>query len=306
MPAILSEAAVFPWLCALLGLLVGSFLNVVVHRLPVMMKRDWRSQAVEVLADWSGDPAAPEPARKLTPALERLVQSLEAMPRYTLVSPRSACPGCGAAIGAMQNVPLISYLVLRGRCANCRRSIGVRYPLVELAAGVLSGIVAWKFGFSAATAGALLFTWALLAAAVIDLDTQLLPDDITLPLVWAGLLFNLFDVFVPMESAVIGAIAGYLALWSVYWLFKLTTGKEGMGFGDFKLLAAIGAFLGWQMLPAVILLSSVVGAVVGIGLIAFAGRERQVPIPFGPYLAAAGLLALFFGPHINETYLRIM
>jgi len=306
MHAILTDPAVFPWMCALLGLLVGSFLNVVVHRLPLMMKRDWRYQAVEVLADWSGDPVAPEPARNLAPALEQLGKTLESTTRYTLMSPRSACPGCGAAIGALQNIPLISYVLLRGRCAKCRRSIGVRYPLVELAAGVLSGIVGWKFGFSAAAAGALLFTWALLAAAVIDLDTQLLPDDITLPLIWAGLLFNLFDVFVPLESAVIGAIAGYLALWSVYWLFKLTTGKEGMGFGDFKLLAAIGAFLGWQMLPAVILLSSVVGAVVGIGLIVFAGRERQVPIPFGPYLAAAGLLALFFGPHINETYLRIM
>ena len=306
MPSILADPAVFPWLCALLGLLVGSFLNVVIHRLPVMMKRDWRTQAVEVLKDWAGEDAAPEAAKGVGPALDRLGNALESLPRYSLVSPRSACPGCGAPIGALQNVPLLSWLALRGRCAKCRRSIGLRYPIVELAAGILSGLIGWKFGFSWAAAGALLFTWALIAAAVIDIDTQLLPDDITLPLVWTGLLFNLFDVFVPLETAVIGAIAGYLALWSVYWLFKLTTGKEGMGYGDFKLLAAVGAFLGWQMLPAVILLSSVVGAIVGIGLILFAGRERQIPIPFGPYLAAAGLLALFFGPQINASYLRFM
>jgi len=306
MASILAEPAVFPWACALLGLLVGSFLNVVIHRLPVMMKRDWRTQAVEVLHDWAVEPAAPEPAKGLSAALDRLGKTLATMPRYTLLSPRSACPGCGAPIGALQNIPVLSWLALRGRCAKCRRTIGARYPLVELAAAVLSGLIGWKFGFSWAAAGALVFAWALLAAAAIDIDTQFLPDDITLPLAWAGLLFNLFGVFVPLQSAVIGAIAGYLALWSVYWLFKLTTGKEGMGYGDFKLLAAIGAFLGWQMLPAVILLSSVVGAVVGIGLILFAGRQRQIPIPFGPYLAAAGLLALFFGPQINQSYLRLM
>lgn len=306
MPAILAEPAVFPWLCALLGLLVGSFLNVVVHRFPVMMRRDWRMQAVEVMKDWAGEAGAPEPLKGMHPTLERLGKGLEAMPRYTLVSPRSACPGCGAPIGAMHNVPLLSWLALRGRCARCRRPIGMRYPLVELAAGVLSGLIGWKFGLSWATAGGLLFAWALLAAAVIDIDTQLLPDDITLPLAWTGLLFNLFGVFVPLHTAVAGAIAGYLSLWSVYWLFKLITGKEGMGYGDFKLLSAIGAFLGWQMLPAVILLSSMVGAVVGITLILFAGRGRQIPIPFGPYLAAAGLLALFFGPQLNESYLRFM
>ncbi len=306
MPAPLAEPTVFPWLCALLGLLVGSFLNVVIHRLPAMMKRDWRTQAVEVLTDWGADGTAPEGTKNLGPALERLGNTLATLPRYTIVTPRSACPGCGAPIGALQNIPLISWLALRGRCAKCRRAIGVRYPVVELATGILSGLIGWKFGFSWAAVGALLFTWSLIAAAIIDIDTQLLPDDITLPLVWAGLLFNLFDVFVPLETAVVGAIAGYLALWSVYWLFKLTTGKEGMGYGDFKLLAAIGAFLGWQMLPAVILLSSIVGALVGIGLILFAGRERQIPIPFGPYLAAAGLLALFLGPQINAYYLRLM
>lgn len=306
MPTILAEPAVFPWLCALLGLLVGSFLNVVIHRLPAMMRRDWRAQSLEVLGDWAGEAAAPEPARSLAPALERLGKTLQTMPRYTLVSPRSACPGCGSPIRALHNIPLLSWLALRGRCAKCKRPIGVRYPLVELGAAALSAAIGWKFGFSLAAAGALLFAWALLAAAVIDLDTQLLPDDITLPLVWAGLLFNLFDTFVPLHSAVVGAIAGYLALWSVYWLFKLTTGKEGMGYGDFKLLAAIGAFLGWQMLPAVILLSSIVGAAVGIGLILFAGRARQIPIPFGPYLAAAGLLALFWGADINASYLRFM
>lgn len=306
MSALLTEPAVFPWLCLLLGLLVGSFLNVVIHRLPIMLQREWRTQAVEVLADWAGEPGAPEPARGLKGALERLAQSLQALPRYTLVVPRSACPACKAPIGALHNVPLVSYIALRGRCAKCRHRIGVRYPLVELATGVLSGLIGWKFGFSAAAAAALIFTWALIAAAVIDLDTQLLPDDITLPMVWAGLLFNLFGVLAPLQSALIGAMAGYLSLWAVYWLFKLTTGKEGMGYGDFKLLAAIGAFLGWQMLPAVILLSSLVGAVVGICLILFAGRQRQVPIPFGPYLAAAGLLALFFGPELNRTYLRFL
>ncbi len=306
MPSLLVEPAVFPWLCAVLGLLVGSFLNVVIHRLPAIMRRDWRTQAVDVLKDWAEEAAAPEPAKGMGPALDRLGKTLETLPRYTLASPRSACPGCGAPISAVQNIPLVSWLALRGRCAKCQRKIGLRYPLVELAAGVLSACIGYKFGFSMATVGALVFAWALLAAAVIDIDTQLLPDDITLPLVWAGLMFNLFGTFVPLQTAVMGAIAGYLSLWSVYWLFKLTTGKEGMGYGDFKLLAAIGAFLGWQMLPAVILLSSVVGAVVGIGLILFAGRARQIPIPFGPYLAAAGLLALFFGPQINESYLRFM
>jgi leader peptidase (prepilin peptidase)/N-methyltransferase len=209
-------------------------------------------------------------------------------------------------VSALENIPLLSYLILRGRCKGCGQAISPRYPLVEALTGLLFGYAAWRFGPSLATAGALLFIAAAIALTFIDFDTQLLPDDITLPLVWAGLLFNLNGGFVPLDQAVIGAAAGYLSLWSVYWLFKLATGKEGMGYGDFKLLAAIGAWLGWQMLPAVILLSSLVGAAVGIVLIVLARHGRNVPIPFGPYLAAAGLIALFWGKQLNQTYLGLI
>jgi leader peptidase (prepilin peptidase)/N-methyltransferase len=270
-------------LCAgALGLLVGSFLNVVIHRLPKMMEAEWHQQCAEL----RGEEAA-------------------AGPVDNLVVPRSACPACGHRIGALENVPILSWLALRGRCRGCGAPISVRYPLVEGLCGLLSAWLAFRLGPGWALAGALLFTWALIAAAFIDLDTTLLPDDITLPLMWLGLLLNLRATFVPLEDAVIGAAAGYLSLWSVYWLFKLATGKEGMGFGDFKLLAAIGAFLGWKMLPAVILLSSVVGAVVGIGLIVLARHGRGKPIPFGPYLAAAGMLALVWGEHINQRWLGL-
>jgi leader peptidase (prepilin peptidase)/N-methyltransferase len=264
------------------GLLVGSFLNVVIHRLPKMMEAEWHQQCAELRGE-----------------------AVVAVPTYNLVVPRSACPACGHRIGALENIPILSWLVLRGRCRGCGVGISVRYPLVEGLCGLLSGSLAFHLGPGWALAGALLFTWALLAAAFIDLDTTLLPDDITLPLLWLGLLLNLRATFVPLEDAVIGAAAGYLTLWSVYWLFKLATGKDGMGFGDFKLLAAIGAFLGWKMLPAVILLSSVVGAVVGIGLIVLARHGRGKPIPFGPYLAAAGLLALVWGEHINQRWLSL-
>jgi leader peptidase (prepilin peptidase)/N-methyltransferase len=275
--------------CVLFGLLIGSFLNVVIHRLPIMMERDWQAQCAEFAAQTAG--AAP--------------QASSAEP-FSLVSPRSRCPHCGHPVSALENIPILSYLLLKGRCKGCGKGISPRYPLVEAITALLFGYAAWRFGPSLATAGALLFIAALVALTCIDFDTQLLPDDITLPLVWAGLLVNLNSSFVPLDQAVIGAAAGYLALWSVYWLFKLATGKEGMGYGDFKLLAAIGAWLGWQMLPAVILLSSLVGAVVGIALIVLARHGRNVPIPFGPYLAAAGLIALFWGKQLNQTYLGLI
>lgn len=297
----IAEPGIFPWLCLILGLLVGSFLNVVIHRLPVILQRDWRGQSLQILGEWVQDTKAPGDLKTIAPVLDRLAAA--PAPRYNLLVPRSACPQCHAGINALQNIPLVSYILQRGRCRNCGAAIGLRYPVVEAITGIISALVGWHFGFSWAAAAALIFCWAMIAASAIDLDTQLLPDDITLPLLWTGLLFNVSGTFVPLSSAVIGAIAGYLSLWSVYWVFKLATDKEGMGYGDFKLLAAIGAFLGWKMLPATILLSSMVGAVVGISMILFAGRDRQIPIPFGPYLAAAGLIALFLGQQFNQAYL---
>ncbi len=267
-----------------LGLCVGSFLNVVIHRLPQMMERAWQAQCAEL----RGEPPT------------------EAAP-FNLLLPRSRCPQCGQGIGVLDNIPLLSYFILlRGRCRQCQTPISLRYPLVEALTGVLSAAVVWYFGVGWLALGALCLTWALVALALIDLDTHLLPDSITLPLLWLGLLFNLTGQFTDLGSAVVGAMAGYLALWSVFWLFKLVTGKEGMGYGDFKLLAALGAWLGWQMLPAIILLSSVVGAAVGIALIVLARHGRNVPIPFGPYLAAAGLLALFYGQELTQTYLALL
>lgn len=280
MMTVLSNPPVFAACAALLGLCVGSFLNVVIHRLPKMMERQWKAECAEL--------AGQEPA---------------AVERYNLVVPRSACPACGHRITALENIPLLSWLVLRGKCAGCKAPISRRYPAVELLTGVLSGYIAWHFGFGMAAAGALLFTWSMIALTFIDLDTFYLPDSITLPLLWLGLLFNINATYVSLSSAVIGAAAGYLTLWSVYWAFKWATGKEGMGYGDFKLLAAIGAWLGWTMLPLTILLSSLVGAVIGIGLIVFAGRGRSVPIPFGPYLAIAGMIALLHGPALTRAYL---
>lgn len=272
------------FLCAavLLGLAVGSFLNVVIHRLPKMMERQWRAECAELDG-------------KETSAGER----------YNLVVPRSRCPACNQPITALQNIPVISYLVLGGKCAGCKTRISTRYPFVEILSGALAGYAAWRFGPTLAGVSAIGFVWAVIALTFIDLDTFYLPDDITLPLLWAGLLVNLGGAFVDLPSAVIGAAAGYLALWSVFWLFKLVTGKEGMGYGDFKLLAAIGAWLGWQVLPLVILLSSLVGAVIGIGLMIFARHGRETPIPFGPYLAIAGVIALFHGQVINHQYLNL-
>ena len=280
---LLSNPIAFTTLAGLLGLFVGSFLNVVIHRLPRMMERDWHAQAAELRGEQA-------------PANER----------FNLATPRSRCPHCGHQITMLENIPIVSYVVLRGRCAHCGAGISRRYPIVEALSALLSAYAAWHFGFGAAALGALLFVWAMVALTFIDLDTQLLPDDITLPLLWLGLAFNLGDTYTNLPAAVIGAMAGYLALWSVFWLFKLATGKEGMGYGDFKLLAAIGAWLGWQMLPLTILLSSLVGAVVGIVLIAVARHGRNVPIPFGPYLAAAGLIALFWGEAITERYLGML
>lgn len=269
-------------LCGIIGLLVGSFLNVVIHRLPMMMEREWHAQCAELTGN--------KPAN---------------VPPYNLFMPHSACPRCGHKISALENIPVISYLFLRGKCKDCSAHISARYPVVETVSGLLSAYVAWHFGFGLTAVAALLFIWMLLALTCIDIDTQLLPDDITLPLLWLGLLFNLSTTFTDINSAVIGAITGYLALWSIYWLFKLATGKEGMGYGDFKLLAAIGAWLGWQMLPLVIMLSSIVGAVVGVTLIIAARLGRNVPIPFGPYLAGGGVIALFWGQSLTQGYLQL-
>ena len=276
---LLNNAAVFTTVAAVLGLFVGSFLNVVIHRLPRMLEHEWALQA----ADIRGEDA---------PEVEHI----------NLATPRSRCPHCGHPISALENIPLLSFLFLRGRCSHCQASIGGRYPVVEALSGVLSAYAAWHFGFTPAAAGALIFIWSMIALAFIDLDTHLLPDNITLPLLWAGLIFNLTHTYTDLASAVIGAAAGYLVLWSVFWLFKLVTGKEGMGYGDFKLLAAIGAWLGWQHLPLTLLLSSLVGAIVGIALVAFARHNRSTPIPFGPYLAAAGLISLFWGDTIASAY----
>jgi len=298
----LAQANVFPWVALALGLCVGSFLNVVIHRLPRMMEREWRAQCAE-LAQGTADPEAPAASAGSAPA--GVPPENEAAAHFDLIVPRSACPSCGHRITALENVPVVSWLVLRGKCSACGVRINARYPLVELAGGLVAGYAAWRFGFSLAALGAMLYCWTLIALAAIDLDTQLLPDDLTLLLVWSGLAFNLGGTFAPLSSAVIGAISGYLFLWSVYWAFKFATGKEGMGYGDFKLLAAIGAWLGWQALPLVVLVSSIVGAAVGVSLMVIARHGRNRPLPFGPYLAAAGLIALFWGAEISRRWLPL-
>ena len=278
-----SDPLIFGLCCGVLGLLVGSFLNVVIHRLPRMMERDWHAQCAELRGE-----------------------SLPNSEPLTLARPRSRCPDCGHAITALENIPVISWLILRGKCSACRRPISIRYPVIEVLTGLLSAFAAVHFGFGWAAAGAILLVWCMIALTFIDIDSQLLPDSITLPLLWIGLLLNIFGTYTDLQSAVIGAMGGYLSLWSVYWCFRLVTGKEGMGYGDFKLLAVIGAWLGWQVLPLTILLSSLVGAVVGIALIVLAKRGRNVPIPFGPYLATAGLIALFWGKELTQSYLGLM
>ncbi len=266
-------------LVTLLGLLVGSFLNVVIHRLPLMMEREWKSQCDELAGK---EPEPQEP--------------------FTLSAPRSRCPHCNHSISAIENIPVISYLFLGGKCKECNAPISVRYPMIELLTGILSGFVAHHFGFGWECLGALLLTWALVTLTFIDVDHQLLPDSITLPLLWLGIFFSLFSVFTSLQASVIGAIAGYLSLWLVFHSFRLATGKEGMGYGDFKLLAALGAWIGWSFLPTIILLSSLVGAVVGITLIVLRKQDREIPIPFGPYLAAAGWITLIWGNSINQAY----
>jgi len=278
----MTHPAVFPWLCLAIGLCIGSFLNVVVYRLPRIMQREWEVQCAELRGE---KPPEQKP--------------------FSLSRPRSHCPACSQPITALQNIPLASYLVLGGKCAACGARISPRYPLIEAFTGLASAYAAWHFGFGLAAFAAMAFLWCMIALAFIDFDTQLLPDSITLPLVWAGLLLNISGTFVDLGSAVIGAAGGYLSLWSVYWGFRILTGKEGMGFGDFKLLAAIGAWLGWQMLPLVVLTSSLVGAVAGISLILFAKHGRGIPIPFGPYLAVAGTIALFWGGQLTHAYLKL-
>ena len=277
-----NDLLAFVFCTAILGLLVGSFLNVVVYRLPVMMQRDWQSQAREVLE----------------------LQDVEPAERFNLLLPDSHCPHCGHKIRAWENIPILSWLLLRGRCAGCKAPISLRYPLVELACGVLSAVVAWQFGFTWQAGAVLLLTWGLLAMSLIDADHQLLPDVLVLPLLWLGLIVNQSGLLATPSDAFWGAVAGYLSLWSVYWLFKLVTGKEGMGYGDFKLLAMLGAWGGWQILPLTILLSSVVGAVLGIIILRVRRADGGTPLPFGPYLALAGWIALLWGDVITGSYLR--
>jgi len=279
MPQFLLDPAVALGLAAVVGLLVGSFLNVVIHRLPRMLERGWQEQCAEL----RGETPAPQP-------------------RYNLMVPRSACPACGHKITAAENIPVVSWLALRGKCSACSAAISARYPLVELLGGLLAAGAIYRFGPTWQGIAACAFLWTLLALTFIDFDTQLLPDDLTLPLLWGGLLANLYGLFVPLREAVIGAIAGYLTLWTIYWLFKIIRGKEGMGYGDFKLLAALGAWLGWKMLPLIVLGSSVVGAIIGIGLVVLKGRDHNVPLAFGPYLAIAGVIALFFGSVLVKIY----
>lgn len=273
-----------PWLfiivVSLLGLLVGSFLNVVIHRLPLMMQQEWQQQCAELRGE-----------------------EIEQPQLLSLSKPRSRCPHCGHQLTALENIPVISYLFLRGKCKSCQANISVRYPIIETITGIISGLVAWQYGFGWGCAGILFLSWALISLTMIDFDHQLLPDKITLPVLWLGILLNSFGLFTDLHSSVMGAIIGYLSLWSVYQLFKLITGKEGMGYGDFKLLAALGAWLGWQYLPLIVLLSSFVGAFIGISLIVFRKHQKSVPIPFGPYLAIAGWIAVMWGTDINQAYL---
>jgi leader peptidase (prepilin peptidase)/N-methyltransferase len=295
-----NNPAVFAGSVFLLGLVIGSFLNVVIYRLPIMLERDWRAQAAELLPSIADAASTTSVPHQVVPE------------RLTLSTPRSACPACKAPIKAWQNIPVVSWLLLRGRCASCKTKISRRYPLVELATGLLSAWVAWHFGFGVPAACALLVTWSLIALTGIDIDHQLLPDGITLPLVWAGLMAAVIvgptagsPIPVSARDAIIGAVSAYVSLWLVFHAFRLITGKEGMGYGDFKLFAALGAWLGWKLLPLVILLSAATGALLGILLIVLRGRDRSAPMPFGPYLAGAGWLAMMYGDQLVDSYLRV-
>jgi len=284
LPLASEHAGFFIFFISVFGLLIGSFLNVVIHRIPLMMKKEWHTDCCELLAiENQGDEANSTP--------------------FNLLKPNSHCPNCKCEIKPWQNIPIISFLSLGGKCANCEENISIRYPLVEAVTALLSGLIALYFGASEQTLALLLLTWSLIALTMIDIDHQLLPDSITLPLMWLGILLNTQGIFTDLGSSVWGAIGGYLSLWSVFWLFKLLTGKEGMGYGDFKLLAALGAWMGWQALPLIIILSSVVGAVIGIAGIIIMGRDKNVPIPFGPYLAIAGWIALIWGEQLTQAYL---
>jgi leader peptidase (prepilin peptidase)/N-methyltransferase len=279
-----STPEVLTLLVLIVGLLVGSFLNVVIYRLPVMMNTGWKKECKEYLEIEDTENNNDEP--------------------FNLMVPLSRCPGCNSAIKPYQNIPVLSYLFLRGKCSECKIHISLRYPLIEAFTGIMSAIVAWHFGYTIEMLFALLLTWCLISLSFIDIDHQLLPDSITLPMLWLGLFLSLFSVYTDTHSSIIGAIAGYLSLWTVYQLFKLATGKEGMGYGDFKLLSLFGAWLGWQYLPLIILLSSLVGAIIGISMILITKKDHRTPIPFGPYLAMAGWLALLWGDQINALYLN--
>src|SRR4030066_140371 len=275
---------VFSLFAAILGLIVGSFLNVVIHRMPIMLMRNWQRDCQDMIEQSAG-PATVE--------------------KFNLATPRSRCPHCGHAITALENIPLVSYLWLHGKCSACRKPISFRYPFVEVLSALLAAVTAWHFGFNAAGIAAIALTWLLIALAFIDIDHQLLPDVMVLPFLWIGLLVNLFNVFTTPSDAVIGAVAGYLSLWIVFHLFKLVTGKEGMGYGDFKLFALFGAWFGWQSPPLLFLFFSFIGALIGIGLIVFQGRDRAKPLPFGPYLAVAGWVAMLWGDEITRQYLQL-
>lgn len=276
-----ANQAVFITACFIFGLIVGSFLNVVILRLPVMMEREWKHQCNELLS---------------------IDDSVSDEKSFNLVTPRSRCPKCGHLITALENIPVISYLFLKGKCRDCKTPISLRYPIIELCTALLTATVAWHFGFTWQAGPAMLLTWALIALSMIDYDTQFLPDNITMPFIWIGLLLSLVPIFVSPSIAIIGAIAGYMSLWLVYHVFRIFTGKEGMGFGDFKLLAVFGAWFGWHVLPTIVFMSALVGAVVGISLIVVRGRDRNLPIPFGPYLAAAGWITMLWGDHIVNLY----
>lgn len=291
---ILENPVAFVSVAAIVSLMVGSFLNVVIYRLPIMLENAWRAELDEYN----------KPAEATA---NHDTKAKESSQPFNLSTPRSRCPSCSHAISTIENIPVFSYLALRGKCRSCRTPISWRYPAIEALTAVLCGFIAWQmFATPAAALAAIALTWALIALTWIDYDTYLLPDNITLPLIWAGLIANYYGLFTTLQSAVWGAIFGYLVLWSVFWLFKIITGKEGMGYGDFKLLAALGAWLGWELLPIVVLLSSLVGAAIGIAMIVFANHEKSKPIPFGPYLAIAGWIALVWGEQINHAYFRYM
>ncbi|MCR6651656.1 MAG: A24 family peptidase [Cellvibrionaceae bacterium] len=273
-----------------LGLAVGSFLNVVIYRLPVMMQNEWRRECDEYLRD-QGQP---------------LTKQTKSEQKFNLAYPNSRCPKCGHSIKPWQNIPVVSYVLLKGACANCKTKISPRYPIIEASTALLGALIFWHFGASPQALLGLVLLWSLISLTMIDADHYLLPDSITLPLMWLGIIANMFGTYTSLENSVIGAIAGYLSLWTLYWGFKLATGKEGMGYGDFKLLAALGAWMGWQYLPLIILLSSAVGAVLGIAAILLMGRDKAKPLPFGPYLAVAGFIAFIWGEELLQHYLQVM